>query len=267
MRDAALRRWGCTVTDIKTAFLLAPRIESSGQREVVVVPPKILVEGGVCSPSERWKVLKALYGLPSSPACWAIYRDTTMKTFEWHDEALGMRCFLEQTPEGNLWKIWGVNLEMGEKAEKQVLGHVLIYVDDMMVLGSAGIREGFMKRLGQEWKCTPGETVNREGWVRFSGFELKHGSDGFSIMVSQNSYIQDLLNRHDVKVEKPYPMPKWDTEEPPEDDITGAQIKEAQMYVGELLWAAVRTKVGGATWKVRPVVSSKNYGSLFALQV
>ena len=78
VRDAALRRWGCTVTDIKTAFLLAPRIESPGQREVVVVPPKILVEGGVCSPSERWKVLKALYGLPSSPACWAIYRDTTM---------------------------------------------------------------------------------------------------------------------------------------------------------------------------------------------
>ena len=240
VRDATLKKWGCTVTDIKTAFLLAPRIESPGQREVVVAPPKILVEGGICSPSERWKVLKALYGLPSSPACWAVYRNNTMRTFEWHDQDMDLRCYMEQTPEGNLWKIWGIG--KGEEAVKRVLGHVLIYIDDMMVLGSDGIRKGFMKRLSQEWKCTPGETVNQEGWVRFSGFELKHGSDGVSIMVSQSSYIRDLLKRHDVKTEKPYPMPKWDTEEPPEEDITSAQIKEAQMYVGELLWAAVRSR-------------------------
>ena len=103
LRHASLMKWGCSTTDIKTAFLLAPRVAAPQQREVIVVPPKILVEAGVCGANERWKILKALYGLPSSPACWAKFRDETMKTFEWETE--NGRVGLRQTPETNLWKI------------------------------------------------------------------------------------------------------------------------------------------------------------------
>ena len=65
LRHSVLKEWGCTITDIKTAFLLAPRIAAPNQREVVVVPPKVLMDAGVCPTTERWVVRKALYGLPS----------------------------------------------------------------------------------------------------------------------------------------------------------------------------------------------------------
>ena len=128
----------------------------------------MLVEAGVCTASERWVVNKALYGLPSSPACWAVHRDNTLRNFSWQDFTLGMKCRMRQTPEGNLWEVVGTS----EKGES-VVGHVLVYVDDMMVLGSDSVRNGFMKRMTEEWKCTPGESVNTDGWVRFSGFELR----------------------------------------------------------------------------------------------
>ena len=180
---------------------------------------------------------KALYGLPSSPACWAVHRDNTLRNFSWQDFTLGMKCRMRQTPEGNLWEVVGTS----EKGES-VVGHVLVYVDDMMVLGSDSVRNGFMKRMTEEWKCTPGESVNTDGWVRFSGFELQRGLDGVSLKVSQVSYVRELLKRHETKTEKQTPMPKWDTEQPPEEDISPSQIKAAQGITGELLWAAGRTR-------------------------
>ena len=238
LRHSVLKNWGCTITDIKTAFLLAPRVEIPGKREVVVVPPRILVEAGICKGSERWKIKRALYGLPSSPACWAMHRDKTLKTFQWWDPKIESSCCLEQSPEGNLWKVLGVD----KLGQSRVVGHVLVYVDDMMVLGPENVRKGFMTRMIDEWKCTPGDTVSQTEWTRFSGFELQRGEDGVSLKVSQISYINELLKRHEVQVEKPHPMPKCDTEEPPEEQVTGDQIREAQMYVGELLWAAVRSR-------------------------
>ena len=52
------RNWGASVVDIKTAFLLAPRPAPEHGREAIVVPPKILVQAGICKASERWKVSK-----------------------------------------------------------------------------------------------------------------------------------------------------------------------------------------------------------------
>ncbi len=236
IRHAALMKWGCSTTDIKTAFLLAPRVAAPQQREVVVIPPRILVEAGVCSANERWKILKALYGLPSSPACWAKFRDETMTTFVWESEV--GRVGLHQTPESNLWKI--VQLD-GSEAGKMV-GQVLVYVDDLMVLGPPEIRNGFLKRLGSEWTCAPVEHVEKGKWTRFSGLELSLDEDGTSMKLSQISYIKELLQRHDDVNEKSTPMPKWDTEGTPEEDITPQQIREAQMITGELLWASVRTR-------------------------
>ena len=201
-----------------------------------MVPPKILVEAGVCGANERWKILKALYGLPSSPACWAKFRDETMKTFEWETE--NGRVGLQQTPEGNLWKI--VNLE-GADAGKMV-GQVLVYVDDLMVLGPPEIRMSFLERLGSEWTCAPADHVEKGRWTRFSGIEISLGEDGTSVKLSQISYIKELLQRHGEVGAKFTPMPKWDTEGPPEEDITPQQIRAAQMVTGELLWASVRTR-------------------------
>ena len=241
LRHSVLAGWGCDVTDIKTAFLLAPRVASPNQREAIVIPPRILVDAKICSPTERWRIQKALYGLPSSPACWALYRDRCMKSFEW--ERNGCRYGMKQTAEGNLWEILETpKTPIGKDLEPQRVGHVLVYVDDMMVLGPPTVRQGFLDRITKEWNCAPPETVTSEKWTRFSGFELQRGPDEKSLKIGQGSYVRELLNRHTDVVERSTPMPKWELDADPEEEVTTELIRMAQAVTGELLWASVRSR-------------------------
>ena len=47
------------------------------------------------------------------------------------------------------------------------VGHVLVYVDDIMALAKDDVRNSFFDRLQQEWKCSDVETVDQNNWVRF----------------------------------------------------------------------------------------------------
>ena len=47
------------------------------------------------------------------------------------------------------------------------VGHILVYVDDVMVISRESVRQGFISRLKQEWSVATPETVNTETWVRF----------------------------------------------------------------------------------------------------
>ena len=144
LRHASQMSWGCGVLDVRTAFLLAPRPRPPSSREIVIHPPRILIEAGVCTVGERWKVHHALYGFTSSPALWSNFRDERMATFKWK---LGDReCYMQQTPEGNLWKI----LTNDGSGNPTCLGHVLVYVDDLMCLGPDDIRESFFNRVREE---------------------------------------------------------------------------------------------------------------------
>ena len=65
LRKAAQEKWSIGVTDVSTAFLLAPRKSS---RLMVTKPPSILVEAGLIEPDIRWVIEKAVYGLDTSPS-------------------------------------------------------------------------------------------------------------------------------------------------------------------------------------------------------
>lgn len=158
--------WGLSLADVKTAFLLAPRPKPEGAREVIVVPPKVLVQAGVCQPTERWRVHRALYGFPSSPARWSVHRDGVLEAFEWEGET--SKFTLQHTPEGNLWKV----MSSVEGGEKQCVGHVLVYVDDVMVIAPRTVREGFMARLKREWNISNPETVTDQGGCVFAVWSL-----------------------------------------------------------------------------------------------
>ena len=230
------RGWGIGTTDIRTAFLLAPRPRSEGTREVIVIPPKVMVEAGVCDQGERWRVHHALYGFASSPAHWAVHRDKTLLGFQWtlDDE----QYCLEKTEEGNFWKI----IKKGDQNNPQTCeGHVIVYVDDIMALAGDKVRESFFQRLTQEWKCSEIETVDQTAWTRFCGFELRRHHDGVGLMVGQKSYTTELLKRHEGIVPRNYPIPK---QEPVEEVETPSvdDVRRAQAVTGELLWIAVRSR-------------------------
>ena len=159
------RGWGASTVDIKTAFLLAPRPVPESGRETIVVPPRILVLAGVCSPTERWRVRKALYGFQSSPARWAGHRDGTLKVFRWiHEDGCGF--YLQNTPEVNLWRIMKQKLKEGinqhtmvPQTNDECVGHLVVYVDDLLVVGPQSVRQGFLQRLSQEWTTSKPERL------------------------------------------------------------------------------------------------------------
>ena len=234
VRHGIQQGWGISTTDVKTAFLLAPRPRDEGIREVVVIPPKVMIQSGVCQPNERWRVHRALYGFPSSPARWSLHRDATMKKFQWEK---GTSVFtLQQTPEGNLWKIWESKGEV-----TSCVGHILVYVDDVMVISREEVRQGFLERLRREWSIATPETVDAENWVRFCGLEFRWEDSG-RLHVAQPSYTKDLLERHQVTQVRSCPMPKWDVPVEPEEGVTGHEVKAAQAVTGELLWLSVRSR-------------------------
>ena len=235
VKHGVQQAWGISLTDVKTAFLLAPRPKPEGAREVIVVPPKLLVQAGICSARERWRVHRALYGFPSSPARWSAHRDSVLKTFEWEDEST--KFALNHTPEGNLWKVMTVR----DGQLDQCVGHVLIYVDDVMVIAPKGVREGFMKRLKQEWAISNPETVNEQDWVRFCGLEFKW-LDQQNLQLAQPSYTKDLLDRHPNVSLKSCPMPKWEVPMVPEENVSLEEIRSTQTITGELLWVSVRSR-------------------------
>ena len=234
LKHGVQKGWGITTTDVKTAFLLAPRPKPEGAREVIVVPPKIMVMAGVCKPEERWKVHRALYGFPSSPARWSMHRDGVLQSFVW--EQGESKFDLQHTPEGNLWKIFE-----GSGDSRVCVGHVLIYVDDVLVIAPQRVREGFMSRLKQEWSTSEPETVTDQEWIRFCGLELRWEDDR-RLCLAQPSYTKDLLERHGTVRTRNCPMPKVETPTEAEPDMTKDEIKAAQMITGELLWLSVKSR-------------------------
>ena len=102
MRCAAQRSWSIGTVDIKTAFLLAPRPDER-ERLLVARPPRVLVEAGICPPTELWEISHAVYGLNDAPANWSHYRDRELPQLRF--KADGHEYQLVTTPEPNLWKL------------------------------------------------------------------------------------------------------------------------------------------------------------------
>ena len=236
LRTCAARGFTGATTDVKTAFLLAPR---RGKGKLVVRPPRILVESGLISSDELWLVNQALYGLQASPADWSQFRDDTVKTWRW--EHKGMALKLLPTMEPNLWRVLGDN--------KTTLGFMLVYVDDLMVLGPLDVVESVIDQIRRVWTCSTPEFFNTETTTKFCGFELKHkkhDGDGFGpILVGQESYARELCNRHGNPKPRPTPMSSTLSDKMPlekDDEIDLQTLRKAQGITGEILWLSVRSR-------------------------
>ena len=82
----ALKAWSMAGTDIRTAFLHAPRRDDG--KTVVMEAPAIFRECGLAQKDEVWIIDKAVYGLTTSPKDWGVHRDGMFKkmVWTWEDE-------------------------------------------------------------------------------------------------------------------------------------------------------------------------------------
>ncbi|CAE7201986.1 putative transposon protein [Symbiodinium microadriaticum] len=216
--------------DIRTAFLLAPLRQH--QKRTVLRPPSVLVQAGFAAPGEYWEITGALYGLQTSPADWAIYRDETLPTLEvWCDD---QKTHLQRSKyDPNLWLLYC------PKTSK-LIAALTIYVDDLLLSGTPEASQAVWEAIKAKWKISEPEYAD-QGVVTFCGFEIRQQPDG--IHVGQAKYVQSLLDKYSEVLGTascPYARESEVIDAKPQESID--KLRRAQALAGELLWLATRTR-------------------------
>ena len=223
-------------SDIKTAFLQAPRRLTPG-RVTILTPPAILREAQLLQlQGERWVVEKAMYGLTESPKDWGDYRNLRMSSMKWSSQ--GFQRWLRRSPEPHLWEVCQQDV-VAEESQPSVICHVAVYVDDLMVTGKREDAREVMDQLAKTFQMTSPEEVSESQEVTFCGYQIQKTKTGFAL--HQQKYVQEVLQKHGIQCSESVPCLKI-SDGPEEQDPAREDIKQAQIVTGELGWLTSRTR-------------------------
>ena len=225
IRVAAEKGWQAATTDVKAAFLNAPK-RSVGRKVTLVTPPRLLIDLGICNEDELWEICGALYGLRESPADWGVHRDQELMQMKIHFE--GKTYKLVQTEEPHLWEVVDND---GHEAE----GFLTTYVDDMLIIARPGLAQAVLGQVAKTWTCSPMEVVTKDKMVKFCGLEITESDKGF--WLAQTGYTTELVKKHGV--EQPWhPGQTLFSNLGTEDEavIDPKDIRACQGIIGELQW-------------------------------
>ena len=190
LKKAMVEGWTGASADIRTAFLNAPLPREDQDNTLVILkPPALLQRLGYVGPQDYWMALMAMYGLRQSPKTWSTHRDTVLMGLSWElDEE---KFYMEPTiSEPNLWRI----LRRGGEGGDDQVGLMIVYVDDLLILGSEGLVSSCLTRIEKEWELSQPEWLSSKKPLKFLGVELWEFDEG--IFINQESYLVDVLRRH-----------------------------------------------------------------------
>ncbi|CAE7492362.1 TY5A, partial [Symbiodinium necroappetens] len=206
--------------------------QRKGQQGIVLGVMDGVLQAGFAAPGEYWEITGALYGLQTSPADWAIYRDETLPTLEvWCDN---QTTHLQRSKyDQNLWLLYC------PKTSK-LIAALTIYVDDLLLSGTPEASRAVWEAIKAKWKISEPEYAD-QGVVTFCGFEIRQQPDG--IHVGQAKYVQSLLDKYSKVLGTascPYARESEVIDAKPQESID--KLRRAQAVAGELLWLATRTR-------------------------
>ncbi|CAE7391023.1 unnamed protein product [Symbiodinium necroappetens] len=254
---AARRRWFGAVTDVNSAFTLAPMNEAEVKYGITV--PKVVVEAGAVPPNTAYLVDRVFYGLREAPRLWGSFRDKRVQRARLVVE--GQECmFLQMETDPAVWRLVPCS------DYSNTLALMVIYVDDVMMLAPENVIKDIYKWLtvgaeGDEgWKCSPMEWIGKVP-VRYLGMDIRRkDTTCTSFHVSQGSHVAELLMGYQQEASRPSQVPATKDTMPAQDDLDEeegfeqespdpSQVKQAQRMAGELLWLVTRTRpdIGYAT--------------------
>eukprot|EP00913_Durusdinium_trenchii_P015946 g14985.t1 len=188
VRTAALRSWTIAATDIRVAFLNAPR------REDGKLVANVYKRLGLAREGEVWLVRLAMYGLTTSPRDWSQYRDRTLPVISWVREREGrnVRGHFIKTADENLWRLEEVDTVSDEVCWT---GLMSVYVDDILVSGEEAAVSAALTTLQATWTTSSIEWASAQEPVHFCGFEIRSDESGDGFHLSQQKYEQEILAR------------------------------------------------------------------------
>ena len=194
--------WCGCILDVKCAFLYAPArsIQEDAEKQTIIVvrPPYLLVQLGLLGPQHRWKIIRALYGLQTSPKDWALYRDQELKGLEvsFEDEVLTL---FQGISDDSLW--------FAKNATGEVRALVVVYVDDIGLFGPRLVLRALVDKLREKWNTSEPVWSSDETLLNFCGVELQQLKMGWRL--TQRAYLQELLQRYEVESTASVPIARW----------------------------------------------------------
>ena len=252
-------QWKGLTLDVRTAFLNADLGLTEEENILLIRPPSIMTEKKYLKPNTVFLPVKAVYGFRRSPRLWGKHRDLLMFAFEIkviRGEEVIEAKLSQMGSEPNLWRVIRV---MGEEEDEfaslsngRVLGPVMTYVDDIFVTAEEDVAVAVTQKIQETWSTSTPEEVTEKA-VRFLGMEVvkiwSREKERFEWFVTQESYVKDLLERHDqgkeekgkrvrkIPISRDLAAMGEDTQSP---DLQ--TVRQCQKEVGELLWLVTRTR-------------------------
>ena len=121
---------------------------------------------------------------------------------------------------------------------------MLVYVDDLLILGPEKIVRGGLERIKKEWDISQPEWLGSEKPVRFLGIDIWKTEEG--IFLSQESYGKDILKRSGDEKEhlSGVPITKDQSQRLEDEDPTktAEDVRMAQKATGEMMWLGTKTR-------------------------
>ena len=124
----------------------------------------------------------------------------------------------------------------------QVWAWVLCYVDDLLVVGPSVVVERVKQGLSGLWKMGTWDSPSDGKAVKYCGMQLFRDPDG-TIRIGQQSFVEDLLKRHEVPSDLKAATPLASWEDPlPEENVQLSDVRRAQGIAGEVQWLVSRSR-------------------------
>ena len=238
IRTAALQEWGLAGTDIRVAFLNAPKRDATKLTAMEI--PSIFRHLGLADAEDIWLIEKALYGLVSSPRDWCIHRDQVVPTLRWQRTAEGKMTegrFVNSKDE-HLGRLIETEVDTGEE---HWVGLMSVYVDDILVAAQNDVAQSAIGAIGEKWAISEVEWASEKP-LRYCGFEVVADSCGDGFHVSQQIFEQELMTGWNISDSLPFPAFKVTEADGEGAEINPNDVRTAQMLTGTLLWASTRTR-------------------------
>eukprot|EP00913_Durusdinium_trenchii_P018989 g17845.t1 len=204
---------------------------------------EVLVDASLANLGEHWVVTSAMYGLVTSPKDWSVYRDSELRSLKEKETGMNTRWFgFRPLEDSNLWAIqeWKDGSEKTTGEWGVVLGYMIVYVDDILMVGSRPVTDAASATIKRIWATSNPEYAEPGGApMRFLGIEIQRLVNG-AYYLHQGCYVvREVLDRHVgggsssfIKV----------PEEKEENAPSLREVREAQKITGELLWLSGKTR-------------------------
>lgn len=240
-QTAGAHNWKAAGTDIRVAFLNAPRRKD--RKLVAMEIPLIFKKLQLCAPGEDyWIIRLAMYGLTTSPKDWGDHRDERLPKFRWTRCVEGQQRNgrFQATQDQHLWRM----VEYDDDSNLYWVGLMGVYVDDVLLMGEPTAIQQSFAAIEAEWTTSGLDWCEESKPLKFLGFEIKSDEMGNGFRVGQEMYLQELLKTWEISTGTAYPhfrISEEDYEVSPED-IDPQDVKTAQALCGSLLRLATRTR-------------------------